>query len=244
MIRKSLISINEPKAPASEAYRMIRTNLEYTSIDRVNKVMLFTSAKTKEGKTTTIANLAITLAHSKHKVLLIDCDLRKPRIHKLFEIPNRLGITNLIVNNAKEEDVIHEVAEIENLNVITSGPIPPMPSELLSSDRMEDILANLKDEYDYILIDSPPVLSVTDAMVLSGIVDGVVLVVAAGQTPIEAIKTSQKSLEKVKANILGVILSKAEFNKNAYYYYQYDYSYGEDSNNKKKKRKRKNQQAG
>lgn len=235
MMRKSLIALNDSKAPASEAYRMIRTNLEYTSIDRDKKVILFTSAKTKEGKTTTVVNLAITLAHSKHKVLLIDCDLRKPRIHKLFDLSNEYGVVNLLAKNKELNEVIQKVAEIENLEVMTSGPIPPMPAELLSSDRMKALISDLSKNYDYILIDTPPVLSVTDAMILANMVDGVVLVVATGQTHMDAIKTAQKSLEKVNANILGVILSKAERGKNAYYYYHYDYNYGEDQKKKKGK---------
>lgn len=235
---KSLIAINEPKAPASEAYRMIRTNLEYTSIDRDKKVILFTSSKTKEGKTTTVTNLAITLAHSNHKVLLIDCDLRKPRIHQLFELSNEQGLVNLLVKNKEINEVIQKVKDFENLEIITSGPIPPMPAELLASERMKTLISDLSKIYDYILIDTPPVLSVADATIMSSMVDGVVLVVAIGQTHINVIKTAQKSLEKVNANILGVILSKADNGKNANnYYYHYDYNYGENQKKGKKHKK-------
>ena len=236
MIRQSLITLNDPKAPASEAYRMIRTNLEYTNVDKENKTILFTSAKTKEGKSTTIVNVAATMAHNDKKVIVLDCDLRKPRMHKLFQVSNELGITSVIAKNYKLDEVVQCIDELPNLHLITCGPIPPMPSELLSSEKMQNVLDELAKRYDYVLVDTPPVLSVTDAAQLASKVDGLILNVAIGETQIEAIQRAKKSLEKVGANILGVILTKAETNKKGYYYYyHYDYNYKTETKKKKKK---------
>ena len=171
MIRKSLITLNDPKSPVSEAYRMIRTNLEYTNIDKKNKTILFTSSKTKEGKSTTIVNLALTIANNNKKVILIDCDLRKPRIHKLFKLSNNKGVSSIIIKQDIFNEVIQPISEVPGLHILTSGPIPPMPSELISSERMNNLLQNLKEHFDYILIDAPPLLSVTDETILSRSVD-------------------------------------------------------------------------
>lgn len=234
--RKSLISLDDPKAPASEAYRMIRTNLEYTNVDSDNRIIAFTSSKTQEGKTTTICNVAVTMAHAGQKVLIVDLDLRKPRLHKLFKIPNDTGVTNLIVKNKGIEEAIQHIRDIPNVDLLTSGPIPPMPSELIASKRMKEILDELSQKYDVILIDTPPVLSVTDATIVSRYTNGVILTVAVGEASIEEVKTSKKALDKVEANILGVILTKADYSKNGYYYYyHYDYNYNNESNKKRKK---------
>lgn len=219
-----LISLREPKSPASEAYRMIRTNLEYTGVDQAHKVLLFTSPRIKDGKTTTVSNLAVILASAGEKVLLIDCDLRKPRIHKVFEIANEIGLTNIIARQQSIENAKSKFSELDSLDLITSGVLPPMPTEILSSAKMGAILNNLREEYDYILLDTPPILSVADAAALSRYVDGVIIVSALDKTTHDEIRVSKRALDKVDAKILGVILTFAENNKRGYYYnYYYDY---------------------
>ena len=220
---KSLITYHNPKAPDSEAYRMLRTNIGYTGVDKKHKVILVTSSKMEEGKSTTAANLCITMAQSKHKVVIVDCDLRRPKIHKLFAVDNTTGLSDLLTKDEPLSNVIHHSALVEGLDIITSGVIPPMPSELLDSKKMEKFLLDLREEYDYIIIDSPPVLSVTDATILSKIVDGVLLTVAANETHVDAIVTAKKSLDKVSANVIGTVLTKAKIGRKGYYYYNYNY---------------------
>lgn len=221
---KSLISMEEPKAPASEAYRMLKTNLQYFNFTDFNQVFVVTSSVTKEGKTTTTANLGITLAQSDAKVLLIDCDLRKPRLHKLFNLSNAQGLTSVFKKEKAIGEVIQHFDKVNNLDIITSGEIPPMPLELLESHAMSQILETLKDVYDYILIDAPPLLSAADACVLSKKSDGVILVVGANNSKIPEIKTAISSLQKVDAKILGTILTQVDSNKNNNYHYNYNYS--------------------
>ncbi len=236
--RKSLITVNDPKAAASEAYRMVRTNIEFSNVDEKKQTIVFTSPRQKEGKSTTIANTAIAMAQSGSKVLIIDCDLRKPRVHKLFRLSNEEGIVNVITSNKDIDDVIHHSDDLENLDIITSGPIPPMPSELLGSKKFEEILEKLKETYDYIFMDSPPVLSVTDSTVLAAKVDGTILVISFGDTTVDAAQTAKKSLERVGAKMLGVVLTKAKVNKSGYYYYyHYDYEYSENQVKEEKEEK-------
>ncbi|GKX31774.1 capsular polysaccharide biosynthesis protein [Vallitalea longa] len=235
----NLITFKEPKSPISESYRMVRTNLHYLNIDNKNKAIVVTSSNPGEGKTTTMANLAITMSQAGQKVLLVECDLRKPRVHKTFDLDNNMGLVNVIVENKSVRDVIHKIDSIPNLNIITAGPIPPDPAELLQSTMMKELIDKFKNEYDVVLFDAPPVCSVTDAAILSNLVDGVILVVASGETNIESAKLAKKLLQKVHANILGVVLSKADISKTGGYYYHY-YEYGEDATTKKhKKRKHK-----
>lgn len=228
MNSKSLITLNEPQSMVTESYKMFRTNLNYKNIDQENKVILFTSTSSEEGKTTSIANTAISIAQTGKKVLLIECDLRKARIHELFNLPQGPGLTNLLADKKVLADVVQPMKDILNLHILTSGPLPPDPSEMLSSRTFEKIVEGAKAEYDMILIDAPPVLSVTDAAILSKLVDGVILIVAMKETKKEAVKKARKALLQVGANILGVLITKAEMKKSSYYYY-----YGVD---KKKKR--------
>ena len=237
---KSLITLNDPKSGPSEAYRMIRTNIEFSNIDVKNKSIVFTSATTQEGKSTTIANTAIAMAQSGAKVLILDCDLRKPMLHKLFNVSNEVGLVNIAIKGQPVEEVRHEIKDVPGLHVVTCGPIPPMPSELLVSKGFRTMLKDLKETYDYIFMDTPPVLSVTDATILAAEAEGTILIVSHGSTPIEMVKTAKKALEKVNAHLLGVILTQATL-KNGSYYYYYDYEYGHDEKKKKgRKGRRKN----
>lgn len=232
---KSLIAYSDPKSNAAEAFRMLRTNLHYLNIDKENKTIMVTSPNIAEGKSTTICNLAITLAQSNLDVLLLECDLRKPRIHKLLNQKNDVGLTNIITENMTLGDALKTTKEFSNLSVITSGPIPPDPAEILQSNSMRIFLDKLKTEFDVILLDVPPVCSVADANILGGIVDGVILVISSQETNTDSAKVAVKSLEKVGANILGAVLAKVKLAKNGYYYYNY---YGEDEKKGKRRKKR------
>lgn len=218
--QKNLITTNNPKAPASEAFRELRTNLQYSSIDKEIKVMVITSPSLGDGKTVTTANIAVALAQYGKKVLIIDADLRKPKVHHYFGIKNNDGLTNILTG---EKDIrkikIEEKSDISNLYIITSGPIPPNPTEILNSNKMRQMLEYFKEEYDVIIIDTPPVGQVTDAAILAGISDGVLLVVASGETRIEMAKRAKKALESVNANIIGTVLTKMDTRRSSYYYY-------------------------
>ncbi len=219
-----LITFTNPKSPISEAYRVIRTNIQFSSADKPLKVILVTSSGPGEGKTTTISNLAIMFAQSYGKVLLMDGDLRKPRVHKVFGVSNVVGLTNTLVKQGEYTEYISRT-EMENLHILSSGPIPPNPSELLSSNSMKELISRVRDDYEVVFIDSPPVGTVTDSAILSTIVDGTILVAASDNVEIEAAKRAKGLLEKVNANIIGVILNMLEKNGKGNYYYSY---YGEE----------------
>lgn len=228
-----LITISNPKSPVAEAYRTLRTNIQFSNVDGELQTICVTSSGPGEGKSTTISNLAETFAQAGNKVVLLDCDLRKPHIHKIFKLVNTKGVTTLLSGQGEIEDVT-QITESE-LTVITSGPIPPNPSELLGSKRMKNLLDDLKKIYDIILIDAPPVGLVTDAALLSAIVDGIILVVASGKTDIDGAKRAKQLLENVGARILGVTMTMIPVSKKGYYGYQY-YGYYEENESKKKGR--------
>ena len=223
---KSLISLLDPKAPASEAYRSLRTNIGYTSVDKQVQTIVITSAGPEEGKTTTLVNLAISLAQLGKKVLVIDADLRKARIHKYFSLPNDNGVTDIIVNKYKVKDAVKKIEEVDNLYVITSGAYPPNPAEILESKKMADLLETVRTDYDIILIDTPPVGQLTDAAILGKMADGVILVIASGETHIDFAKHAKSRLEKVNARVLGAVITKINGAAGGTYYYRY-YNYNQ-----------------
>ncbi|MDX1776175.1 MAG: polysaccharide biosynthesis tyrosine autokinase, partial [Desulfobulbales bacterium] len=227
---EDLITIKQPRAVASESYRSIRTRIVFSSPEHAPKSMLITSVTGEEGKTLTSANLAITMAQAGSKVILLDCDMRKPRLHRLLGLNRDRGVSNVLVGDCNLDEVIVET-KIPNLHAISCGPIPPNPSELLGSSAMVNLIAGLGREYDRIVIDSPPLAAVTDAIVLAKIVDGTVVVLQANSTPKEMAKNVLHHLQVVKAHILGVVLNKVDLQKNAYYYRQnyYHYLYGDDA---------------
>lgn len=242
MRERKLIVNEDPKSPISEAYRALRTNIQFSNIDKSIKTIVVTSSGPSEGKSTVITNYAVTIAQNGKKVLVIDSDLRKPTNHKIFNVSNLAGLTTVLTDDLDYTKVIDKT-EVENLHVLTSGPIPPNPSEILGSNKMKSFLETLKEDYDMILIDAPPVGIVTDAAILSTIVDGTILVCAVGQAVKEAATNSKALLDKVKANILGVVLNKIPINNKGYYkyhYYQhYNSYYGEDNDKREKRSRRK-----
>lgn len=219
-----LIVKTQPKSVISEDIRTLRTNIEFTLADYDDKVVMITSAGPSEGKSFISANLAVALAQNDKKVLLIDCDLRLGRLHKIFNITNKLGLSKLIVKF--DEDIDYrdyiEKTDIKNLSLLPRGLVPPNPSELLASKRFATILSDLKVKYDYVIIDSVPTNGLPDALILSKIVTKTVIVSTYGKTDIDALEHSKKALENVNADIAGVIINKIPKSKNkygSYYYY-------------------------
>lgn len=221
---KELIVKNKPKSPISEAYRGARTNMLFANVDESFKSVLFTSATAGEGKTTSLCNVAATLVDSGKRVIILDCDLRKPRIHKFFNVSNAKGLSELLMEKGSVEGYLLET-EVKGLQVLTAGAIPSNPSELLSSERFKTVIETLKEKCDYLFVDTPPVLPVTDALILSSVIERVVLVCSAkGVERAHAIK-AKENLESVEANVLGVILNKVPVERKQYqnyYYYKED----------------------
>jgi capsular exopolysaccharide synthesis family protein len=218
--KRQIITLTNPRSPISESYRALRTNIEFSSIDEKLQVLMVSSAGPGEGKSTTITNLAVTFAQSEKKVVLIDADLRKPTAHHTFSITNRLGLSSVISQQCSLEDGI-QGTDIPNLDVMTSGAIPPNPAEMMNSKRMTSIIEQLRQMYDIILIDTPPLLAVTDAQIVATKSDGVILVVDQGKVKRDIASKAVKNLESVNARILGVVLNnvKRKANEEAYYYY-------------------------
>jgi capsular exopolysaccharide synthesis family protein len=223
---------HNPKSPLFEAFRTLRTNIQFTVIDKNIQTISVTSTKAAEGKSTVSRNLAYSIAGDGKKVLLIDGDLRRSRLHKIFNVSNDKGLTNVLIGDEKIEP--QKIKDSESLYVLTSGVHPPNPSELLGSDKMKSYIEKLKEEYDTIIIDTPPVGLVTDGAIVSSFVDGTLFVCSSGETEIKAAQYTKQLLENVNANILGVVLNKVPFHKGGRYYY-YDNSYYEDDVDEKSK---------
>lgn len=236
MTLNNLITVNNPKSPISEAYRVIRTNLQFTSLDNPLKVIMVTSSIPGEGKSTTVTNLAVTFAQTGSRVLIVDADLRKPRLHKLFHITNKRGLTGAIMQLDKVSEFIQDTG-VENLSIMTSGTIPPNPSELLGSKKMKNLIEKLEGLYDFVIIDSPPVGVITDAQLLATLSDGVLIVAASAEVTNEALNHSKQLLENVNAKIIGIILNKLERESNGYYYYNYYAAYEDEPITAKKKKR-------
>lgn len=217
---RTLITHINPRSPISEQYRTVRTNIEFSSIDQPIQSIVVTSAGPSEGKSMSAANLAVVYAQQEKKVLLIDGDLRKPTVHYTFKLDNISGLSNYLVQGVGLEEITRS-SDIDNLSVIPSGPIPPNPSELLGSNRMKQFMKEAKEAYDIVIVDSPPVTVVTDAQVLSNLVDGTVLVVRSKQTEIELAIRAKEALESVNARILGTILNDLDKSASSNYYYYY-----------------------
>ncbi|WP_304969445.1 CpsD/CapB family tyrosine-protein kinase [Romboutsia ilealis] len=230
-----IISVRNPKSPISESYRGIRTSIEFSNLDKEMKVIIVTSSMQNEGKSTVMANLAVSFANLEKKVLLLEGDLRNPSVHRMFNISNINGVTDILVNNKNFADCVH-CTEVKNLHVLTCGAMPPNPSEILSSKKMKEFIVSLREYYDYIFIDAPPIGIVTDAGIISTYSDGCVFVVGSKQCDVEMAKIAKKRLEDVKANIIGAVLNKfeAEGSGNNYYNYYYQDESGRKGRNKKK----------
>jgi succinoglycan biosynthesis transport protein ExoP len=236
-----MIALHKPKSHISEAYKGLRTSVLFSFPDHSPKTLLITSSSPSEGKTITSVNLAITMAQAGSRVVMIDCDMRKPRLHRLLNMKNEKGISNLLVGHCQLEDVL-QAGPVDNLKIITCGHCPPNPSELLVSSKLKTILDELKESFDHIIIDSPPVVAVTDSVIISRVVDGVILVIHGGVTSKEVIMRGQDLLKNVNAPLIGAIINNIDPGKRSYYYYyQYYYYqyYGDDEKQGEKRRTRK-----
>ncbi|CEN21936.1 CpsD/CapB family tyrosine-protein kinase [Paraclostridium sordellii] len=234
-----LITRRDPKSPISEAYRTIRTNIEFSNLDREIKTIVVTSSKQNEGKSTVIANLAVSFAGMEDKkVLIIEGDLRNPTVHRMFNLSNSHGITEILTGKKSFQECVYKT-EVQGLEVITCGKIPPNPSEMLASKKMKAFIESLKDYYDYIFIDAPPIGIITDAGIVSTYTDGAMLIVGSKEVDIEMVKIAKSRLEKVNANILGLVLNKFEQSNGSYSYYNYYYEENSNYETHKKKKEKK-----
>lgn len=216
--QESLVTVLNPRSPVAEAYRTLRTNIQFSSLDKPIKTLLVTSTGADEGKSTTLANLAVTIAQTGTKAVVVDCDLRRPAQHKIFGLRNQTGLTTCMLGEIKDDLPLQETV-VPNLRLLPSGPLPPNPSELLGSRRLEEVIAALREQAEFILFDAPPIIAVTDAAVLATKMDGTLLIINAGKTKRELARRAKALLEKVNANILGVVLNNVKLEGRLYQYY-------------------------
>lgn len=223
-----LVASSNPTSPHAEAFRTLRTNIQFAGIDQRVQTVMVASAQSGDGKSTTISNLAITYAQEGKKTLLIDADLRKPSLHHMFGLSNRIGLTYALLNEQSWSSNIRE-SNVPNLFIMPAGSIPPNPSELLASQRMASLMKELQQEFDMILFDTPPILAVTDGLIISSLCDGVVMVIKSGRTRLGIARKLKQRLEHAQARTLGVVLNGvSRKNSGDYYYYShYKYGYGQ-----------------
>ncbi|MER1956066.1 MAG: CpsD/CapB family tyrosine-protein kinase [Solibacillus sp.] len=219
-LARKLITVRNPKSVISEQFKTIRTNINFSMPDQDIKTIIVTSSTPGEGKSTVSSNSAVVFAQSGKKVLIVDADMRKPTAHHTFGIRNASGLSTLLTRQHSIEEVVHK-SEVEGLHVITSGPIPPNPAELLGSKMMDQLIEQLTAMYDLVIFDAPPILSVTDAQILSNKCEGTILVVNSGKAEKDGVLKAKEALVSSQANILGVILNNFVLEKDHYYYQYY-----------------------
>lgn len=205
-----LITITEPRSPISEAYRTLRTNLDFAGLDQALKTLAVTSAGVGEGKSTTLANLAVVSAQAGRTVIVVDADLRRPTLHEIFGLSNQVGLTTVMMDEAALASPPLQPTGVEGLSILTSGPLPPNPADLLGSRRMAEVIAALAQRADQVLFDTPPVVAVTDAAVLATKVDGVLLVISAGKTRREYARSAVQRLQQVGARLVGTVVTNLQ----------------------------------
>lgn len=219
---RNLITVTQPKSPIAEQYRTIRTNIEFMAVDKEIKVMLVTSSTQGEGKSTTASNLAVAYAQQGKRVLIIDTDMRRPTVHYTFRVANGLGLSSLLTRQAELEKAVLPT-KVDNLSILTAGPIPPNPAELLSSRAMEKLIEQLRGAYDVIILDAPPLLQVADSRITSKLTDGVILVIGCTTSDRQRVLKAKEQLELTEAKILGVVLNRRELTDDSAYQYYYSY---------------------
>lgn len=221
------VACHEPKAPATEAYRTLRTNIQYAAVDSPIRSLLITSPGPAEGKSLTAANLAVVMAQGGKKTLLVDCDLRRPMQHRLFDVRNGSGLTSLLVHGGDPDSLTNKTI-VPRLGLITSGLLPPNPAELLGSQAMKPLLQELKDRYEIVIFDGPPLIAVTDSALLAPLVDGVLLVVQAGETRTDMAQEAKSILQNTGGRIIGCVLNGVRRKNGEYHYYYYALSGTDD----------------
>lgn len=219
-LKRRLLAHNSPKDPVAEQYRTIRTNIQFSDADQDIKSIVLTSTGPGEGKSTTASNLATVYAQQGLRVLLIDADLRKPTAHYTFRLENHVGLTNVLTKQSALGQAV-QATEVPDLSLLTSGPIPPNPAELLASNNMTELLKEMKEQFDMVIFDTPPVLAVADAQILANQVDGSILVVSSGKTDKEAAVKAKELLLKANAKVLGAVLNNRKMEEGSDYYYYY-----------------------
>lgn len=215
----SIITLTDPRSPASEAYRSLCTNLIFASLDKPLRTLLITSARAEEGKSTNVANLSVALAEREIRTIVVDCDLRHPVQHIMFNLPNDQGVTSLFLDERVRADPPLREVGIDNLWVLPSGPLASIPSQLLGSRRLAEIVALLSERADMVLFDAPPLIAVPDASMLAPLVDGVLLVVSAGHSKREHLRRAQQRLVQVKAHLVGAIVNNVPLDARWRHYY-------------------------
>ncbi|MDW8267997.1 MAG: polysaccharide biosynthesis tyrosine autokinase [Anaerolineae bacterium] len=222
---EELIATNEGRSPGAEAFRVLRTNLQFAGIDRPLRTLLVSSPAPHEGKSLVVANLAVAFAQIGQRVIVVDTDLHRPRQHRLFGLPNNAGLTTALLTAQPATDGLLQETKVEGLRVLTSGPLPPNPAELLGSARMRELVQALSAQADIVLFDSPPVTALADAAILGSQMDGVLLVISAGQTRREMARRTMAALERVRARVVGAVLNRLPAQGAGYGYYYYYYYY-------------------
>lgn len=217
-LRRRLLAHNNPKDPVTEQYRTIRTNIQFSGADEEIKSLVLTSSGSSEGKSTTAANLAIVYSQQGLNVLLVDGDLRKPTAHYTFRLENHTGLTNVLTRQSALGQAVQST-EVPNLYVLTSGPIPPNPAELLASKQMGEVLGEMNEQFDMVIFDTPPVLAVADAQILANQVDASILIVSSSKTEKDAALKAKDLLAQAKSKLLGAVLNNRKIEKGNYYYY-------------------------
>lgn len=215
---RKLITSVDPKSPISEQYRSIRTNIHFSAVDRTIKSILVTSAGPGEGKSTSAANIAVVFAQQEKRVLLVDADMRKPTVHYTFQLGNHSGLTSVLTRKNSLEEAVKKT-EIPYLSVLTSGPIPPNPADLLGSRAMDQLMKEMKEEFDIIIFDTPPTLAVADSQILANRCDGILMVLFSGKTGTEESGKAKELLLTAKGKILGAVLNHKKMKKSDSYYY-------------------------
>jgi len=214
----NLITLTDPRSPVSEAYRTLRTNLSFYSLDNPLRSLVVTSPASGDEKSVAVANLAVTMAQSGRRTVLVDCDLRRPSLHTFFNLNNDAGLTSMILNDDTAPPL--QATSVENLWLLASGPKPPNPADLLGSRKIDQLIEQLTAQYDVVLFDAPPVIAVTDAAVLGAKVDGVLLVISAGKSRRDHAERAKEMLEKAKVRIIGVALTNAPKDSSIDSYYE------------------------
>lgn len=210
MSNDAIITLTDPRSVAAEAYRTLRTNIEFSSVDEPLHTLLVTSAAPTDNKSVTVANLAVAMADGDRPVILVDADLRRPNQHALFGLSNEKGFTTLFRDRAAFNDPPFQAVPSTSLRVLTSGPLPPIPSQLLASNRMDEMIAHLATLAEIVIFDAPPIITVNDASLLASRVDGVLLIVKAGSTKRDHVKAAKDRIEKVNARLIGAVLTNAQ----------------------------------